>query len=461
MTLSASTPTPLGEEAPRGARRAPRSHSPLSRALLLSFLSLCLGCGGYTQRVAKARHALERGDAERSVAQLDKAIEDAPEAHLPLLHLERAIARHQLGALKAASEDYQYADELLEVLDYTSATAEEVASYLYSDDSAPYRPPAYEKALINLLNLMSYLERGELSDARVEGRRFRVYADYFKDRVREGDAEESSLAPLLTLGAALGAYVALSVGDRADALRWAEQSEQLTELVNEGAESEGSQQARLLILSSSGLIAQKRPVRLGLGGAMLYLNAHPGHGMSAEEHRALQRSALSASVKWVNFVELKDTRPPRAGEGLISGLPRAPSPLLSVNLSALARSEFEVASGKMLTAALTRLLTRAAVGAGSRAVTRRRLGPLGSLLLGLVIEGGMSAADTPDTRAWSTLPAQLSLFWLTLPPGTYQLSSRAPNSHPVRLTLKAGDWRALSLPRHHDRPTLQTGGTAP
>lgn len=424
---------------------------------LLFVPTLGSGCGGYARSVAQARHALEQGKAERAQQHINQALEDAPDPHLPLLHLERAIARHQLGDLRGASADYQLADDALEVLDYTSATAEEVSSYLYSDDAAPYRPPAYEKALINLLNLMSYLERGDLSGARVEGKRFLVYVDYFKDLARQGEASMSALTPLLGLGASLGAYTALSLKDLESARRWSGSYEQLNLLIDDELAQQqapqGAQRARLLILSASGLIAHKRPVRLGLGSTLMYLSAHPGHGMSASEHRALQRSALSASVKWVNFVELTRARPHLSGEGQLKGLPEPVTPLFTVNLSALASAEFKRSQAKMLAAAVTRLLTRSVIGAGSKSLAKRQLGPLGGLLVGLAVEGGLSAADTPDTRGWSALPDQLSLYWLSLPPGEYRLSSLAPNSTAVHLSLKAGERRALSLPRHPISPT--------
>ena len=410
-------------------------------------LLLCVGCGGYARSMGAARQALSRGDAQRSLEHLNETLEEAPEAYQPLLLLERAVTRHQLGDLEGASEDYQRADEALELLDYTSATAEEVASYLYSDDSAVYRPPAYEKALVNLFNLMSYLERGDVRGAQVEARRFQVYLDYFKDRVRQGEELAAALEPLLTTGVALCAYAFLSGGDLAQAARWAARSPELTELI-QSATTDDQDHASLLVLSSSGLIAHKRPVRLGLGRAMLYLSAHPGHGMSAAEHRALQRRALGASVKWVNFVELTQTRRATPQEGQLKGLPGPPLPLSVVNLSQLARADFERDRAKMLTASITRLLARAVVGAGSRRLARRKLGPLGALLLGLAVEGGMSAADTPDTRAWSALPDRLSLYWLKLPPGTYTLSSVSPNSQAITLTLKGGDRGALALPRH-------------
>jgi len=424
----------------------------LTGGLLCALAALCVGCGGYASSTASARRALLKGDAQSSLSELEQALEQAPDSHLPLLHLERAISRHQSGDLEGASRDYQRGDEALELLDYTSATAQEVAAYLYSDDSAPYRPAPYEKALINLLNLMSYLERGDAAGARVEARRFAVYRDYFEAQVSAGEERAAAVAPLMTLGAALGAYAHLSAGDSQGATRWAASApvvkERVSALLSAQLPGEGApQRAQLLVLSMRGLIAYKSPVRLGLGRAMIYLSAHPGHGLSASEHRALQRRAANAAVKWLNFVELVQPQLRSAHGGSLLGLPTTPLPLHSVNLSALARDAFELAQPKMLAASLTRLLSRALIGQGSQRLARRQLGPLGSLLVGLAVEGGMSAADTPDTRSWSSLPEQLELYWLSLPPGHYELMSGAPHSQAVPLELKPGGLHALTLPR--------------
>ena len=79
------------------------------------------------------------------------------------------------------------------------------------------------------------------------------------------------------------------------------------------------------------------------------------------------------------------------------------------------------------------LKLRAAIGQGTRAAgsaaaqsdnsTTATLGVLG-WLVGLGAEAAMSAADTPDTRSWTTLPEHIRLSRIKLPQGMHKAEIR-------------------------------------
>ena len=83
--------------------------------------------------------------------------------------------------------------------------------------------------------------------------------------------------------------------------------------------------------------------------------------------------------------------------------------------------EYEAGKPKIIGAALTRMITRAVAAEGARAAGRQQSGGLGFLAAALV-EGTMVVLDKPDTRSWSTLPAQVHLTRVRVPAGTHEVS---------------------------------------
>ena len=119
---------------------------------------LLTGCGSYSDSTRRSRLALLSGRGQEAVNHLNTRLEtSAGEAEEVLLHLERGLALQQIGNYQDAVKDLMFADEKLEVMEYTSATLKELGTYLYSDDSAPYKAPPAEKALVNVLNLLNFI----------------------------------------------------------------------------------------------------------------------------------------------------------------------------------------------------------------------------------------------------------------------------------------------------------------
>lgn len=429
---------------------APRSsvtrarRAPLSVALSALLLS---ACGGYAEGTAQARRALQEGRPREAEVALTAAIEEGDARDRPLLLLERAVARQRVGDYAAAAGDLQEADDRLEVLDYTSATAQEVSRYLFSDDAAPYRAQPFEKLLVNVLGAASRLAAGEALAAKVEARRLQVYQDFAEERRAESPAFAAALDALRPLCDLVGAAALAAAGDRAAAARLltAEGAPEGYAPLAEALAAPSDGRAEVLALAGEGLIPHKRGVRFPLGAAVVYMNSQAA--FTHEERQRARALAVQGAVKWLNFVELVSPSPapsPRALEVRLpdDGALRA-APTASASLEALARLSFELAQPKIFIAAFTRLLTRAAAGGVTRELAGRAGGGLVGLLAGLAAEGAMSAADTPDTRGWTSLPARLDAYWLRLPPGDVTLSWGASAR---RLSLRAGDVYVVLFP---------------
>ena len=62
------------------------------------------------------------------------------------------------------------------------------------------------------------------------------------------------------------------------------------------------------------------------------------------------------------------------------------------------------------------MVTRVAVGQAAKAPAND---DLAGVLLSLGTQAALTAADTPDTRSWSTLPGRIAFARVQLPPGEH------------------------------------------
>ena len=89
--------------------------------------------------------------------------------------LDRAVVEQQLDMYAYSSRDLEAADKHVEMLDFSRDTHRRHRQVRVLGRLRPLQgAPPYEKLLINTMNMMNYLARGDLSGARVEARRFAV-----------------------------------------------------------------------------------------------------------------------------------------------------------------------------------------------------------------------------------------------------------------------------------------------
>ncbi|HKO49578.1 MAG TPA: hypothetical protein VJV79_17735 [Polyangiaceae bacterium] len=191
---------------------------------VMSFVGLPLaqtGCAGHADKTLAARTALDAGDPRGALKALNEVLEVKSEKDLPqnvggdnsLLLLDRAMVLQELDQYPLSSRDLEVSDKQIEVLDLSANAAADIGRYLFSDDVGPYKAPAYEKLMINTMNMMNYLARSDLNGARVEARRLAVMQKFMRDKE---DASQSLLGP----GSYLAGFIFEKSGKPEDALRY-------------------------------------------------------------------------------------------------------------------------------------------------------------------------------------------------------------------------------------------------
>ena len=441
-------------------------------AVILVVLTLA-GCAGHAERTREIRTALDVGDPRGALALINEELEVDRAEQVPedvggdntLLLLDRAMVLQVLGNPQLSSRDLEIADKQIETLDLSRNAADDIGKYLFSDDAGPYKAPAYEKLLINTMNMMNYLVRGDLNGARVEARRLAVMQKFIADHQ---DPAESLLGP----GSYLAGFTFEKSGRPQEALRYYDEalkygrypsleepvrrlasvasyrSPRIRRILGEAAPAPpgapvqpgapAPELADLLVIINFGRVPAKVSRRIPIGLALTYVSG----GISP--HNAARANALAAQglVTWINYPELGRPRgqydqPEFALNGQWQPLEGA----LAVDLEA--RRAWDKAKGALIAAAITRMIARVVAGETARQASG---GGWAGLLVSLGLQATLTAADTPDTRGWNTLPARIAFGRLRLRPGTYTVLLGARSIRKSqRVALRPGGFGVVSL----------------
>ncbi len=446
-------------EGPKSRRRPAVAH-------LAAWLLLTAGCAGHAGRTQGARSALDAGQPKAALAALNEQLEVDSETDIPdklegdaaLFLLDRSIVLQQLDQPKLSSRDLELADKHIEVLDFSRGALDDIGRYMFSDDVGPYQAPAYEKLLINTMNMMNYLERGDLNGARVEARRFAVMQKFIGEHESHGDSLSgpgSYLAGFIfersnQPGEALRYYdEALQYGtfaSLADPVRRLSQRDPytsprlkaLTAQAPANAELAPADSAELLVIVNYGRVPPKVAKRIPIGLALTLASGY----ISPDSASRANYLAGQGLVTWVNYPTLGDPRGSYGTPEFFLDNRQLPlEGILAVDLEA--REAWKKAQGAVVASAITRLLTRVVAGETTR---RAAGGGVVGALLSLGAQATMTAVDTPDTRSWATLPARIAFGRTMIAPGRRVIRLRASGTEKQQtIDIPKGGWAVVVL----------------
>jgi uncharacterized protein len=437
------------------------------KAVVVLVALAVIGCASHSDRMEPVRNALDARSPREALKRLNEELDVKGSEQVPddlgsddasLLLLDRAMLLQSLGYYKLSSRDLELCDKQIQTLDFSRNAVDDIGRYMFSDDTGPYRAPAYEKLFINTMNMVNYLVGNNLTGARVEARRLAVMQKFIKD---SGDPAAAMLGP----GSYLAGFTfeksgradeamryydeALAYGDypslRAPIRRLAEKtsyrSPRLTRIIEEQKEpapEADDESSELLVIVSFGRVPIKVAKRVPIGLALTWAATHMDH---ADQARA-NHLAAQGLVTWVNYPELGKPRGTWDNPGFaLDGKWQHMEGAAAIDLES--KRAWEDVKGAVVAAAITRLLTRIVAGEVVRRSTDDNV--LG-ILLSLGTQATLTALDTPDTRSWELLPARMAFGRLRLPPGKHWVDLEARGTRRrVQVTLPPKSYQVLNL----------------
>jgi tetratricopeptide (TPR) repeat protein len=206
-------------------------------------------------------------------------------------------------------------------------------------------------------------------------------------------------------------------GDTRVSSRGVATSPEVIALATTGASaSEGA--GELLVVIKLGRVPYKEPVRIPIGAAIGIGAAYITGDTTLLKHGVL---------KFINYPELVPT-PRLFDEASVHIDGRVLGVELASNLGKQVIREYEELKPRIIGAALTRMIARAATSAGIQAAGNAQSDSSGNaggsvvgFLAALAVEGTMVALDKPDTRSWTTMPDRVYIARTWLPAGKHHI----------------------------------------
>jgi uncharacterized protein len=402
---------------------------------------LLSGCTlSYTDAMQQVDRDLAAQQPQAALKALDKISGGKDQA---LYLLNKAMVLRVMGDYAGSVAAFEQAKPLMQYLEATSVT-ENAAAFTFTENLRAYQPPLYERLLVHVYQGLNYLQLGEPDSARVEAaqiedllRRLYPNADaapnggdafprYFSGLVYEDTGQYSDA--MIAYRQAFKSYKAQGASDASiprdlqlSLCRFAE-SLGLTDELDD-------YKKRFNLDTWPPVSKQDDEGQL----AFIY-----GDGMGPVKfaQTALLPDPINGRYYSVTLPVVRTRARETYAEISAGGVSATTSRVASIGDDA--EEQYKADRPKLLAAEFSRNVTRT-VAANQADKQAQGLGAVVSLLA--------SVADTADIRIWSTLPDNIQLARLRLPPGTYDLTVHARGGTRVMkdVTIRAGEMTFVSL----------------
>jgi hypothetical protein len=437
----------------RGARRA---------VMLLAAL-LAGGCATFDETFREVESHLVAQDYAGALAALESQSHNKRDHVLYLLN--KGMLQRLRGDLHGSNTTLEAAKTLMDEL-YAASVSEQALAFVINDSTRSYAGEEHERVLVHLYMALNYLELRELDAARVEALQADLRLRELAGRLPAAHYGEDAFARYLT------ALIYEELGEWSDALiayRKAYEAYIAQRPYTHVEVPEFLKRDLLRLTERQGLTDERRKYQREFGverwtsaeelatqGEVVVI-VHNGLAPRRRERAATVLDPGSGHFVRLALPELERLPPPVTRAEVGSGAARASDAVVE-DIAALARNELEAKLPAMTARAIARQVVKAKVAHEvKRSASQRSSGDRGDALaaavLGLGVEIAALATERADTRHWATLPHDIRLARLALPPGRHTLRVElyggynhllATREYPD-IELRAGEKRYLSL----------------
>jgi uncharacterized protein len=451
---------------------------------------LLAGCGPSVNRYLLIDASLRANDPKGADAIVAVAEKDYGSKSRVLYGMDRGMTLHLAGDYQLSNAILEEAEEELDRL-YTRKIRTEALAFMTNDTALAYEGDPYEQVLINVLKALNYALLGRWEAALVEGRRIDHRLNVLSDRIQEKTAyRDDGFARYLSgilyesTGDINNAFIAYRKASetfdasrswsrtgvpaqlREDLLRTAEALHFTQELAEyrqmfPDTKWETSQTlqhlAQVVVISYNGRAPRKEdqfldlPISLDalqlvlLNRGILQPNRQSNQGVDSVLY------GLNGRVVRVALPRLISQKMPMPTD-MVSLIPDNGTRVmvnteLVHNVTALAEKALSERMTGITAKTVARAATKFAMAEGATRAAQqaagRDAGPWVGLLVGLLTKGLAVASEEADKRSWQTLPDEIHLARVWVPPGRYQVQNRLVGGSPG--TLMSGAMQTLSL----------------
>jgi hypothetical protein len=413
-------------------------------ALLLGTFALA-GCATYSDTFGIIEHNLSARQYDTALQDIEK--QSGSKTGRVLYLLDKGMVLRMKRDFTGSNQALEAAKVEMERL-YAASISENALSFIVNDATVSYAGDDYEQVLVHLYMALNYLELGQVSDARVEALQVDIKLREIGEKIPGNKFTEDALSRYLTgliyeesgewsdaMIAYRSAYEAykkyqvnygLPMPDmlKHDLLRLAQRQGLKDELalyrkefgidVPQEENSTPEQEGELVFILNNGLAPIKREKAVGTWAPA------PSVVVSAATPRKPVTPAQPVAVTIA--LPYYESRPNRVLSARISASGKQASTQMMENIDAIAKASLDSRMAAITARSIARAVAKGAIQESvDRAGNNRNNDAAAALLGSFFVRVAAMATERADTRSWLTLPANVQLARLALPPGNYSV----------------------------------------
>lgn len=422
------------------------------RALLLAAVLLAgcqSGLSGASKRKMNALLAQEKyGEAE---AMLDRAKDtDYGRKNMVLFYLDKAAVQHHEGKYKESDESFDIAERRMDEL-YTKSITKAGGMLLLNDTTVDYAGEPFERALLNVFRALNYVMLGQPDEALVESRKVERFLTELNDELGGKKGVYSDDAFARYLDALLyadedkldDARISLDAAKKAYADYAANYG---TPMPSFSFPRDKTPRGELVFIHYNGVAPRKvsKTFQVAWNEATAMVRQSDSEDGAYAAKNALAAGLVGSAITVAYPAMVQDPYSIVTSEVWIDGS-LAGSTLLMEDVSAIATKSLDSRMALIKTRAVARaaikfILAQTAANAAAKACDKSGGGAFAVQLCKMgskaLASGVAAATEYADTRGWASLPAQIRMARVKIPPGRHDVEIRFLNAAGTLVTTR-------------------------
>lgn len=404
------------------------------------------GCATYSDSFGAIEHSLSTGKYDDALREVEK--QSGSKTGQVLYLLDKGMVLRMKRDFAGSNKALEAAKAEMERL-YAESVSENALSFIVNDATVSYAGDDYEQVLVHLYMALNYLELGQLDEARVEALQVDIKLREIGENISGDKFTEDAFSRYLTgliyeeMGEWSDAMIAyrkayeaykkyqvnygLAIPDplKRDLLRLAHRLRLTNEAIKyrrefgiDDSQEDGTlheHEGELVYVLNNGLAPIKRE---------RIVNATtPSSSVMAGAGTPSKQKSPALPVIVTIALPYYQSRSSDVLRARISVSGRQASTQIMEDIDAIARASLSARMPAITARTIARAIAKGAIQESvDRAGKNRNNDPAVELLGSLLVRVAAVATERADTRSWLTLPANIQLARLSLPPGSYNVS---------------------------------------
>jgi uncharacterized protein len=417
-------------------------------ALLLVTFALggaLTGCATYSDSFGVIEHNLSARQYDAALQDIDKQAGSKTDRVLYLLNK---------GMVLRMKRDFADSNQALEAAKtemerlYAASVSENALSFIVNDSTVSYAGDDYEQVLVHLYMALNYLELGQPNEARVEALQVDIKLREIGEKIPENKFTEDALSRYLTgqiyeeLGEWSDAMIAyrkayeaymkyqvnygLAMPDmlKHDLLRLAKRqglkdeaaqySKEFGIELQQDRKQKQEQEGELVFILNNGLAPIKREKVIAAWA--------PPPSVVMGKSKPQASRALPQPVLVKIALPYYESRPNNVLSARISVSGKQADTQVMEDIDAIARASLDARMPAITARSIARAVTKGALQESVDRAGSNNNDVAAQLISSLVVRVATAATERADTRSWLTLPSDIQMARLSLPPGSYDVT---------------------------------------